>query len=169
MVTSVQYLLEGILVNYQFQMQIFFQEAKSDYVWQLLVTPAEMVAKKIKAMEDTKSPGVDGIPPKLLTEIVEQINIPLAKVFNLSLKEGVVPSEWKETKIIPLVKKCSRNKSYNYRPVSLTSAICKLLERLIKEYMVDFLVRHTLLNSSLHGFLKARSCLTNMLFFGRNH
>ena len=38
-----------------------------------------------------KSPGVDGIPPKLLMETVEQISIPLARVFNLSLKEGVVP------------------------------------------------------------------------------
>ena len=44
--------------------------------------------------------------------------------------------------------------------------ICKLLERLIKDHMVDFLVRHKLLNLSQHGFLKARSCLiTNMWFF----
>ena len=43
--------------------------------------------------------------------------------------------------------------------------ICKLLERLIKYHMVDFLVRHKLLNSSQHGFLKAKSCLTNMLCF----
>ena len=61
------------------------QEAKSDYLGQLIVTP-EMVAKKIKAMKDNKSCGVDGIPPKLLMEIVEQISIPLARVFNLSLK-----------------------------------------------------------------------------------
>ena len=70
-----------------------------------------MVAKKIKAMKDNKSPGVDGIPPKLLMETVEQISIPLARVFNLSLKEGVVPFEWKEANIIPLFKKGSRNKS----------------------------------------------------------
>ena len=43
--------------------------------------------------------------------------------------------------------------------------ICKLLERLTKDHMVDFLVKHKLLNSSQHGFLKARSCLTNMLCF----
>ena len=66
---------------------------------------------------------------------------------------------------MPLFKKGSRNKSENYRPVSLTSMMCTLLERLIKERMVDFLVRHKLLNSSQHGFLKARSCLTNMLCF----
>ena len=82
-----------------------------------------MVAKKIKAMKDNKSPGVDGIPPKLLMEAVEQINVLLARVFNLSLKEGVVPFELKGANIIPLFKKGSRNKSENYRPVSLTSVL----------------------------------------------
>ena len=67
--------------------------------------------------------------------------------------------------LIPLFKNGSKNKSENYRPVGLTSVICKLLERLIKEHMVDFLVRHKLVNPSQHGFLKAKSCLTNMLCF----
>ena len=86
-------------------------------------------------------------------------------MFNLSLKDRVVPFEWKEANIIQLFKKGSRNKSENYRPVSLMSVICKLLERLIKDHMVDFLVRHKLLNSSQHGFLKVGSCLTNLLCF----
>ena len=67
--------------------------------------------------------------------------------FNLSLKEGVVPFEWKEANIIPLFKKGSRNKSENYRPVSLTSVICKLLERLIIDHMVDFLVKHKFIST----------------------
>ena len=62
-----------------------FQEAKSDYLGHLVVTP-EMVAKKIKAMKDKNSSLVDGIPSKLLMETVEQISIPLARVFNLSLR-----------------------------------------------------------------------------------
>ena len=61
-----------------------------------------MVAKKIMDMKDNKSPGVDGIPPKLLMEFVEQISTPLATVFNLSLVEGIVPLEWKEATIKPL-------------------------------------------------------------------
>ena len=69
-----------------------------------------MVAKKIKAMKDNKSPGVDEIPPRLLMETVEQVSIPLAAVFNLSLKDGVIPFEWKEVNIIPLFKNGSRNK-----------------------------------------------------------
>ena len=56
-----------------------FQEAKSYYLGQLIVIP-EMVAKKIKAMKDNKSPGVDGVAPKLLMETVEQIRIPFASV-----------------------------------------------------------------------------------------
>ena len=68
-----------------------------------------MVDKKIKAMKDNKSPGVDGIPPKLLMETLEQISLPLARVFNLSLKERIVPLEWKEANIMPLFKKGSRN------------------------------------------------------------
>ena len=123
-----------------------------------------MTAKKIKKIKNNKSPGVDGIPPKLLKEIIEQISTPLANVFNLSL-EGIVPSEWKEANITPLFKKGSRNKPENYRPVSLTSVVCILLETLIRDHMVEFLVKHKLINTSQHGFLKARSCLTNLLCF----
>ena len=71
-----------------------FEGRESDYLGQLIVTP-KMVAVKIRDMKDNKSPGVDEIPPKLLLEIIEQINIPLATVFNLSLEEGIVPLEWK--------------------------------------------------------------------------
>ena len=96
---------------------------------------------------------MDRIPPKILLEIFEQISIPLATVFNLSLEEGIVPLEWKEANIIPLFKKGSRSKSKNYRPMNLTSMICKLLETLIKDHLVEFLVKNHLINPSQHGFL----------------
>ena len=69
-------------------------------------------------------------------------------VFNISLQEGIVPLEWKEANIVPLFKKGSRNKSVNYRPVSLTSVICKLLETIIRDHMIDFLVKPKLINPS---------------------
>ena len=68
-----------------------------------IVTP-EVVATKINSMKENKSPGVDGISPKILKETVEQISTPLAHVFNMSLQEGIVPLEWKEANIIPLFK-----------------------------------------------------------------
>ena len=70
-----------------------------------------------------------------------------------------------KSKHYTIIKKGSRNKLENYRPVSLTSVICKLLERLIKDHQVDFLFKNKLINPSQHGFLKARSSLRNMLCF----
>ena len=97
-----------------------FNESEGERLGQLVVTP-EVVATNINNMKENKSPGVDGISLKILKETVEQISTPLAHVFNMSLQEGIVPLEWKEANIIPLFKKGSRNKSVNYRPVSLTS------------------------------------------------
>ena len=82
----------------------------------------------------------------------------------MSLQEGIVPLEWKEANIIPIFKKGSRNKSVNYRPVNLTSIICKLLES-IRDHIMDFLIKHKLINPSQHRFLKAKSCLTNLTCF----
>ena len=141
-----------------------FKGSEGERLGQLVVTP-EVVVSKINNMKENKSPGVDGISPKILKETVEQISTPLAHLFNMSLKEGIVPFEWKEANIIPLFKKGSRNKSVNYRPVSLTSVICKLLETIIRDHMMDFLIKHKLINPSQHGFLKAKSCITNLLCF----
>ena len=161
--TSVQCSREKILVRYLYQKQSS-RDQREKGLGQLVVTP-EVVVSKINNMKENKSPGVDGISPKILKETVEQISTPLAHVFNMSLKEGIVPFEWKEANIIPLFKKGSRNKSVNYRPVSLTSVICKLLETIIRDHMMDFLIKHKLINPSQHGFLKAKSCLTNLLCF----
>ena len=141
-----------------------FNGSEGERLGQLVVTP-EVVASKMNNMKENKSPGVDGISPKILKETVEQISTLLAHVFNMSLQEAIVPLEWKEAYIIPLFKPGSRNKSVHYRPVSLTSVIFKLLETIIRDHMMDFLIKHKLINPSLHGFLKARSCLTNLLCF----
>ena len=117
-----------------------FNGTEGERLGQLVITP-EVLANKINNMKDNKSPGVDGIAPTILKETVEQISKPLAHVFNMSLREGIVPLEWKEANIISLFKKGSRNKSVNYRPVSLTSVICKLLESIIRDHIMDFLIK----------------------------
>ena len=88
-------------------------------------------------MKGNKAPGVDGILRKLLKEVAEEISKPLAIIFNLSLQDGIVPHEWKCANVIPLFKKGSRCKAEIYRPVSLTSVICKLLESLIRDHMTE--------------------------------
>ena len=86
-------------------------------------------------------------------------------MLNTSLHEGIVPLALKEANTTPLFKKCSRNKSVNHRPVSLTSVICQLLETIIRDHMMDFLIKIKLINPSQHGFLKAKSYLTKVLCF----
>ena len=81
-----------------------FNGSDEEKLGQLIVTP-EVVASKINNMNENKSPGVDGLSPKILKETVEQISKPLAHMFNMSLQEGIVPLEWKEANIIPLFKK----------------------------------------------------------------
>ena len=142
-----------------------FNESERESLGQLVVTP-EIVASKINNMKENKSPGVDGISPKILKETVEQISTPLVHVFNMSLQEGIVPLEWKEANIIPLLKKGSRNKSVNYRPVSLTTVICKLLERIIRDHMMDFLI-----NKPFSALVPKSKIMRNkfVMFFGRNN
>jgi hypothetical protein len=77
----------------------------------------------------------------------------------------VMPSEWKQANVTPMYKKGPRELSCNYRPVSLASHICKVLESIIRDSLVDYLHRNNLIRDTQHGFVKKRSCLTNLLEF----
>ena len=67
-----------------------FNGSEGERLGQLVLTP-DVVASKINSMKENKSPGVDGISPKILKETVEQISSPLVHVFSMSLQEGIVP------------------------------------------------------------------------------
>jgi len=81
------------------------------------------------------------------------------------MDEGSVPEDWKKSNVNPIFKKGSRSQAENYRPVSLTSVICKVFESLIRDAMVKYLEDNFLIGDSQHGFRKGRSCLTNLLSF----
>jgi len=74
-----------------------------------------------------------------------------------------LPHDWKQANISPIYKKGPRNVAGNYRPVSLTSVVCKILETLIKETMIRFLEDRAVITAKQHGFVSGRSCLTNLL------
>ena len=84
-------------------------------------------------------------------------------VFTSCLEEGVVPPDWKLANVTPIFKSGSKGSPGNYRPVSLTSIICKVMESVLRDAMVDFLAQNELLRLSQHGFLRRRSTLTNLL------
>ncbi|PIK45564.1 hypothetical protein BSL78_17579 [Apostichopus japonicus] len=94
-----------------------------------------------------------------------EISGPLAILFNKSLDEGIVPDDWRAANVIPIFKKGSKHDPCNYRPVSLTSTACKILEMLIKDAIIKHLDDHQLLKDTQHGFTKGRSTLSNLLTF----
>ena len=76
-----------------------------------------------------------------------------------------VPDDWKEANVVPVYKGGSRNVATNYRPISLTSQLCKVFETIIRDQVIEFLETNALIRNSQHGFRKGRSCLTNLLLF----
>ena len=82
-----------------------------------------------------------------------------------SLYQGQVPEEWRQANVTPIYKKGSKSSPGNYRPVSLTSVCCKLMESIIKDDIMEHLGRNKLIRKSQHGFMPGRSCTTNLLEF----
>ena len=74
-----------------------------------------------------------------------------------------IPPDWKTANVTPIFKSGSKGCPANYRPVSLTSLVCKIMESIVRDGMVEYLATHAMLRLSQHGFSRKRSTLTNLL------
>jgi len=92
-----------------------------------IITP-KIVEIRLEKLNVNKCPGLDGIHPKMLFELRKELAQPFSKLYSASLNCGVVPADWKDAEVIPLFKKGKKSDTQNYRPVSLTSIVCKILE-----------------------------------------
>ncbi|NEQ69831.1 MAG: hypothetical protein F6K21_30935 [Symploca sp. SIO2D2] len=125
----------------------------------------EEVLTALDSMNKNSSPGPDGVHPHVLDKIKKDIVAPLTDIFNKTLETGIVPSDWKIANITPIFKKGDHSVPGNYRPISLTSVIGKLFEKILRDKIVNHLETNKLLRDSQHGFRNKRSCLTNLLDF----
>ena len=123
------------------------------------------VLKELNKLKAHKSPGPDEVYARVLKEYKAELSCPLTSLFNNSIKSGLVPKAWKLADVVPIFKKGERIKKSNYRPVSLTSTVGKILESIIANKIREHLDKHQLIKLSQHGFLKGFSCLTNLLSF----
>ena len=121
------------------------------------------IKQKIKKLKTSSAAGPDKIGPRLLQELSDIISYPLSVVYTKSLAEGYVPSDWKSANITPIFKKGSKYSVGNYRPISLTSIVCKIMESILRDKIMLHIASHNIINSSQHGFLPKKSCLTNLL------
>ena len=124
-----------------------------------------MVREKINKLKSTSAPGPDKIPARFLKEYVDLISYPLSILFDSSMRSGIVPQDWRLANVTPIFKKGSKSKPENYRPVSLTSICCKIMESIIRDQLVNHLKLNNLIKRSQHGFMKNKSCTTNLLEF----
>jgi hypothetical protein len=123
------------------------------------------VRTALQQLKLRKSPGPDGIYPDIVKPLAGIIDQAVCDLFNESRITGRIPCDWKSATVVAIYKGGQRSKASNYRPVSLTSVLCKCLERLVRNHICKHLVTNNLLSAAQHGFLKGRSCLTNLLFF----
>ena len=125
---------------------------------------AEDIRKKIEALDSSKSAGPDDLHARVLKETAAEIATPLEYIFNRSLDSGEIPRDWKMAHVVPIYKnKGIKNDPSNYRPISLTSITCKIMESFIREGVLSYMKETGQLASQQHGFLPGKSCATNLI------
>ena len=123
------------------------------------------VAKQLSKLNPGKAAGPDGLTSRILKELHTEIAPILADIYNASLSEGVVPTDWKNAFVTPVYKKGPKSKAENYRPISLTCICCKVLEHIITSNIMSHLDKNNILFHNQHGFRSRVSCETQLIQF----
>src|SRR5215813_14910046 len=121
--------------------------------------------KIIGSLKNSNAAGIDGVPSIIFKQCTKGIIRPLLYFANKSISDSVVPTQWKTAKIIPVHKGGSRNEVNNYRPISITPIACRLVEKLLRESIEQFINEKNVRSKFQHGFVKGRSTSTNLLSF----
>ncbi|KAL8587797.1 hypothetical protein ACOMHN_021015 [Nucella lapillus] len=121
------------------------------------------VEKLLRNLNPKKAAGPDMIPCRLLQTVAEQLAPALTTLFRTSLETGQVPQDWKHALVQPVYKKGDRSTAANYRPISLTSVCCKVMEHIVRTGITNHLENCGILSDHQHGFRKKRSCETQLI------
>ena len=117
-------------------------------------------------LDPTKAMGIDRIGPGILKHCAQALCVPLHYLFSFSLCNQCIPPIWKIYKITPVFKSGDKHSVANYRPISLLCSVSKVLERLIYDKIIDFVLPK--ISVAQFGFLRDRSCLQQLLLFLHN-
>ncbi|CAC5400189.1 unnamed protein product [Mytilus coruscus] len=132
----------------------------------------EVVLKHLSALKIDKSPGMDKLHLRLLKEIAESITKPLCIIFSQSLENKTVPNDWKNAMISAIFKKGNKSLAKNYRPVSLTSVVCKIMEKMMREFIIEHMKTNNLFSKKQYGFIAGRTTglqLLEVMISGQRH
>ena len=123
----------------------------------------EGVLKLLKNINHHKGPGPDNIHGRLLKEGTIELSPIFTLLVNSTLHQGNIPSPWKQAHVVPVHKKNSRYDPANYRPISLTSVTCRIIEHIIYRQVINHLDSNGILIDKQFGFRKRRSYETQLL------
>ena len=121
------------------------------------------IAKLLLSLSPYKAAGPDCIPTHILKIASDQIAPVLSRIFQKSYDSGILPSDWKDANIIPFYKKGDKQLPSNYRPVSLTSITCKVMEHIVHTNIMEHFDKNNILCDEQHGFRKKRSCESHLV------
>ena len=113
-----------------------------------IIFKEEEILQVLKELKIDKAAGPDRIHPRVLFELRYLIAKPLRIIFDKSLSTSSVPSDWKKACVVPIFKKGKKDLPQNYRPVSLTCIVCKIMEKIIRDNLMKFLTQNDLLSDS---------------------
>ena len=114
----------------------------------------------LKNLDASKSPGPDEILPIFLKSCCNELAPVLCGLFNFFIQKGQVPKAWKEANVVPVYKGGDKPKDDvgSYRPDSLTSILCKVMEKLISVRIMNYVDEHDILSDNQFGFRSGRNC-----------
>lgn len=116
------------------------------------------IKKAIMNLKKKKSPGPDNISNEMLQHLGNIALQKLLAIFNLSWQQGQVPQCWREATMIPILKRGkNKSKAQSYRPISLTSCVCKTLERIINQRLQLYLETESIIVPEQAGFRQYKS------------
>ena len=122
-----------------------------------------LISEAIKELSANSAAGPDDPPASLLINCCAELTPILAILFKESFTKGVIPMLFKRAAIVPIFKSGDETQASNYRPISLTSVVCKVFVRVIRKQVFSYLSEHNFLNKTQHGFRGGRSCLSAFL------
>ena len=117
----------------------------------------------LKNLKPKKAAGPDRIKPVVLQELRVELAPILKVLFERSLESGAVPPIWNSANVSPIFKKGEKSAAANYRPISLTCILCKVMEHIIASNVVKHLDTNGLMYDLQHGFRERRSCETQLV------
>ncbi|XP_034944089.1 uncharacterized protein [Chelonus insularis] len=120
----------------------------------------EEVGAIIKYSKNKLSSGLDGIPMIVIRKLPTELVMDYTTLFNNALNHSYYPRRWKQARVIPILKKGKDpTDPTSYRPISLTSNISKLFEKLIKEHLIRHIEEHKIIPDNQFGFRAAHSTM----------